>query len=215
MKPQPVGVNKDSAQRFATYIDKKLLLLIESAPSAMILSDPSGRIALVNTEAERVFGYSRDELVDKEIEVLVPKRSRSIHRKKRAKYYAGPSVRRMGVGRDLLACNKDGVEFPVEISLSPVEIRGEMMVWSAIRSLTDRERFVAQLLGELHEKGLILGGLISICSWCKRIRDDSGLWQQLEKYIECHSQAKFTHGICMDCMRKLDPTSHERRRRKE
>jgi len=215
MKPATSWLNKDSAQRFATYIDEKLLLLIESVPSAMILSDSSGRIALVNTEAERVFGYSRDELVDQEIEVLVPKRSRRIHRKKRARYYADPSVRRMGVGRDLLACNKDGVEFPVEISLSPVEIRGEMMVWSAIRSLTDRERFVAQLLGELHEKGLILGGLISICSWCKRIREDSGLWQQLEKYIESHSQAKFTHGICTDCLRKLDPTSHKRRRRKE
>ena len=73
------------------------------------------------------------------------------------------------------------------------------MVWSAIRSITDRERFVAQLLVELHKRGLILGGLISVCALCKRVRDDSGLWQKLETYIESHSQAKFTHGICTDC----------------
>jgi hypothetical protein len=121
----------------------------------------------------------------------------------------------MGVGRDLWACNKDGVEFPVEITLSPVEIRGEMMVWTAIRSFTDRERFVAQLLVELHDKGLILGGLISICAWCKQIQDEGGQWRKLEMYIESHSQAKFTHGICTDCLGKLDPPSHKRRRRKE
>jgi len=159
----------------------------------------------VNAKTERMFGYSRDELVDKEIEILVPKGSRSVHRKERAKYYANPSVRRMGVGRELSACNKDGVEFPVEITLSPVEVHGETMVWSAIRSFTDRERFVAALLVELHKKGLILGGLISICAWCKRIQDDAGQWQKSEKYIESHSQAKFTHGICTDCLRKLDP----------
>ena len=78
MRPQAVGVSKDSAQRSASYIDEKLLHLIESVPTAMILSDPSGRIVLVNTKAERMFGYSRDELVDKDIEILVPERSRGI-----------------------------------------------------------------------------------------------------------------------------------------
>jgi PAS domain S-box-containing protein len=211
MKPQLVGVSKDSAQRFATYIDKKLLQLIDTVPTAMILSDPSGRIALGNTKVEQLFGYSRDELVDREIEILVPERFRNTHSKERAKYYADASVRRMGVGRELFARNKEGVEFPVEITLSPVKIRGEMLVWSAIRSFTDRERFVAKLLVELHEKGLILGGLISICAWCKQIQDTSGHWQNLERYIESHSQATFTHGICTDCLRKLDPASEKHR----
>jgi PAS domain S-box-containing protein len=215
MRPQAVGVSTDSAQRFATYIDDKLVHLIESVPTAMILSDQSGRIVLVNTKAERMFGYSQDELVDKAIEILVPERSRSIHQKERARYYADPSVRRMGVGCELSACNKDGVEFPVEITLSPAEIGGEKLVWSAIRKITDRERFVAHLLVELHERGLILGGLIDVCAWCKRNRGEGGEWQKFEKYIESHSQAKFTHGICKDCLRKLDPTIPKHRWRKE
>jgi PAS domain S-box-containing protein len=204
-------VSRDSAQRFATYIDEKLLQVIESVPDAMILSDTKGQIVLVNSNTERMFGYSRDELVGKEIEMLVPEDFRNIHRKDRATYYADPSIRPMGVGRELSACKKSGVEFPVEISLSPVEIRGKTLVWSAIRNIIDRERSIAQLRGELHNKGLILGGLVSLCAWCKRIRDDCGMWQEVEKYIESHSQAKVTHGICPECLGTLDPASHKAR----
>jgi hypothetical protein len=77
-----------------------------------------------------------------------------------------------------LACAKV-VGFPVEISLSPVEIRGKALAWSAIRNISDPERSVSQLLVELQNKGLILGGLVSICAWCKRMRDEGGSWLQL------------------------------------
>jgi PAS domain S-box-containing protein len=199
----------------AASIDEKFLHFIETVPDAMILSDQKGRIVLVNTNTERMFGYSRDELAGMEVEILIPERFQTRHREDRATYYADPRIRRMGVGRDLWACGKDGVEFPVEISLSPLEIRGKGLVWSAIRDISDRERSIAQLLVELHNKGLIynkgpiLRGLISICAWCKRMRDEGGPWLQLDRYIESHSQAKFTHGICKDCLRMLDPASHK------
>jgi PAS domain S-box-containing protein len=201
--------SRDDAQAFAESLDEKFLQFLETVPDAMILSDQTGRIVLANTNTERMFGYSPDELAGKELEILVPERLRALHREHRAIYYADPSIRRMGVGRDQCACGKDGVEFPVEISLSPVEISGEALVWSAIRNISDRERTVAQLLVELEKKGLILGGLISICAWCKRIQDQGGLWQQLERYIESRSHAKFTHGICQDCLEKLDPNHHK------
>jgi PAS domain S-box-containing protein len=201
VKAQPA---KGSNQKFAGYIDENLIRFIESVPDAMILSDPKGRIVTVNTNTERMFGYSRNELLGKEIEILVPMRARSIHRKERGAYYAEPSIRKMGLGRELSACNKDGVEFPVEISLSPLKIRGKTFFWSAIRDIADRDSNIAQVLGELQSKGLILGGLISMCAWCKNIHAD-GMWEGLEEYFEAHSQAKFTHGICPDCLHKLDP----------
>ena len=210
MEPRAQVLSREDVQAFAASFDENSLQFLESVPDAMILSDRTGQIVLSNTNTERMFGYSSEELVGKEIEILVPERLRALHRGHRAVYYADPCIRRMGVGRDLCACGKDGVEFPVEISLSPVEIRGKAFVWSAIRNISDRDRSVAQLLAELEKKGLILGGLISICAWCKRIQDQGGLWQQLERYIESHSHAKFSHGICPDCLEKLEPAHHHK-----
>jgi PAS domain S-box-containing protein len=150
-------VSREEAKGFAAYIGEKFLHFIETVPDAMILSNQKGRIILANTNTERMFGYSRDELVGKEVEILVPERFRTRHREDRAAFYADPRIRRMGVGRDLWACGKDGAKFPVEISLSPVEIRGKTLVWSAIRNISDRERSVAQVLGEMHNKGILLG----------------------------------------------------------
>jgi protein-histidine pros-kinase len=106
------------------FIEGKFLDFLETVPDAMILSDHNGRIILLNTNAERIFGYSRDELLGKEVEILLPDRFRTRHRRHRTAYYADPGIRPMGVGEDLYACGKDGVEFPVEIRLSPVEIKG-------------------------------------------------------------------------------------------
>jgi PAS domain S-box-containing protein len=195
-------------KQFAASIDEKFMHVIESVPDAMILSDQEGRIVLVNANVERIFGYSRDELVGKEVEVLMPERFRSRHREHRKTYYADPSIRRMGVGRDQWACDKYGVEFLVEISLSPVEISGNSLVWTAIRDISERKRSIAQLRLMMRHKRISLRGLIDICAWCKRVRDE-GVWQRLDMYVESHSEAKFTHGICTDCLRTLDPASHK------
>jgi PAS domain S-box-containing protein len=195
----PVGL---SGSHTLTRIDRKFSDFLESVPDAMVLSDRDGRIVLMNTNTERMFGYSRDELMGKEIETLVPERSRAVHREDRAIYYAAPGTRRMGVGRELSARGKDGVEFPVEISLAPVEIRGRTFIWSAIRDIADREYLIAQLRESMKKKRLPLRGFISICAWCKRVRD-TGEWLPLEKYITSHSKAKFTHGICRECLAKV------------
>ena len=203
----PVRLSR--AQRSTPRIDGKLLHFIESVPDAMVLSDEKGRIVLLNTNAERMFGYSRRELVGEEIEVLVPERSRTVHREDRTTYYADPSSKRMGVGRELSARGKDGIEFPIEISLAPVRIRGKTFVWSAIRDISDRERHIAQLRGAMQKKRLALGGTISICAWCRQVHDAGG-WLPLDQYVAAHSKATFTHGICSECLAKLRETPSTR-----
>jgi PAS domain S-box-containing protein len=196
------------AKGFAASIDKSYWEFLESVPDAMVLSDLEGQIVWLNRNAERMFGYSRDELVGQEIEILVPDRYRTRHRRDRSRYYADPNIRPMGVGEELSAYGKDGVEFAVEISLSPLQIKGKALVWSAIRNINDRERSLAQLRVAIKNKLIGLKGLVSVCAWCKRLREEGGSWVQMERYIEAHSKAKFTHGMCEDCLRKLDPLNH-------
>ncbi len=112
--------------------------LLEAAPDAMICVDSSGDIALMNAQAERLFGYSRDELVGKSVDLLVPDGVRDRHPEFRNHYFEDPRPRPMGADRQLVARRKDGSEFPAEISLSAVETTQGLLVSAAVRDVTDR-----------------------------------------------------------------------------
>jgi PAS domain S-box-containing protein len=114
--------------------------LLESAPDGIVIMGREGRIALVNTQAEKMFGYQRDELLGQPIEILIPDRYRHAHVGHREGYISQPRTRPMGVGLDLLGRRKDGSEFPVEISLSPVQTAEGLLITSVIRDITDRKR---------------------------------------------------------------------------
>lgn len=124
----------------AVSAEQQFKVILDSAPDAIVIVDAAGRIVIVNGVAERMFGYGRDELVGKPIEVLVPERLRRDHVAKRDGYINDPKKRPMGAALDLVAVSKDGVEFPVEISLSPVETDNGLLVTSVIRDTTDRKR---------------------------------------------------------------------------
>ncbi|HKY22927.1 MAG TPA: PAS domain S-box protein [Vicinamibacterales bacterium] len=113
--------------------------LLESAPDAIVIVNQAGKIVLINTQTERLFGYTREDLLGKRVEILVPGRF-AHHTQHRDGYFAEPRVREMGAGLDLYGRKKDGSEFPVEISLSPLETEEGRLVSSSIRDVTDRKR---------------------------------------------------------------------------
>jgi len=129
----------DSHQAEREIVAERFRILVEAAPNAIVMVNRAGEIVLVNAQAERVFEYSRTELLGQRIEVLVPERFRSGHAEMSTGFFAGPRPRAMGAGRDLFGRKKDGSEFPVEIGLNPIETDEGLMVLAAVVDITARK----------------------------------------------------------------------------
>ncbi len=117
--------------------------LLESAPDAFVIIDPEGTIALVNAQTEALFSYPREEMLGNPVEMLLPERLRGAHVGNRDSYLAEPRVRPMGAGLDLFGRRKDGSEFPVDISLAPLDTEEGLLLAAAIRDVTERKRLEA------------------------------------------------------------------------
>jgi PAS domain S-box-containing protein len=120
--------------------ERRLKQVVEAAPNAMVMINGKGMIEMVNGQTEKLFGYSRDELLGQSIERLVPERFRRHHPELRSSYFSKPASRPMGAGRDLFGLKKDGGEFPIEIGLNPIETEDGTMVLSAIVDISSRKR---------------------------------------------------------------------------
>ncbi|MGD0212381.1 MAG: PAS domain S-box protein [Terriglobales bacterium] len=129
--------------------------LLETLPDAIVAVDREGTIVQINSQTQELFGYLRDELIGQKVEMLVPESYRAQHHQHRESFAAAPKTRRMGAELDLYGRRRNGSQFPVEISLSPVSTADGMVVLSAIRDISDRKRIAAELRRaqeELHQK---------------------------------------------------------------
>src|SRR5690242_6586299 len=109
--------------------------LFNAIPDAVVAVDAAGTIVLVNHQAEHLFGYPRVDLIGYPVEVLLPERFHPLHHEHRADYMRDPRMRPMGIGLDLIGRRRDGTEFPVEISLSPMDEEDQLLVLAVVRDL--------------------------------------------------------------------------------
>jgi len=139
------GVAREQ-ERILRVSESRFRALLESAPDGIVIADRDGRIRIVNRQAELLFGYEREELLGRDIEILLPDSARRRHVEHREQYVAAPAVRPMGRGLALSGRRKDGIEFPAEISLSPLQTDDGLLITAVVRDVSERRRAEAQQL---------------------------------------------------------------------
>ena len=132
-------------QKKITAVDSQLRVAIDSAPSGIVMINEAGEIVMVNSQMERLFGYTRAEMIGQPIELLIPARYRAPHPDQRTAYFTSPQVGAMGHGRDLFARRKDGTEFPVEVGLNPAHTTEGTFVLGAVIDISTRKKMEAEL----------------------------------------------------------------------
>ncbi|SDI43941.1 PAS domain-containing sensor histidine kinase [Winogradskyella thalassocola] len=155
-----VGTCQDvTSQRMA---ENKFRGLLESAPDAMVIVNAEGNIQLINKQAEKLFGYTAEELINKSVEVLIPKQFSDKHVSHRDGFFSNPKVRSMGVGneKELFAINKSGIEIPIQISLSPLQTEEGLLISAAIRDITVQKTAQTKIINAKNDLEVLAQKLI-------------------------------------------------------
>ncbi|HWR59708.1 MAG TPA: PAS domain S-box protein, partial [Thermodesulfovibrionales bacterium] len=196
--------------------ERELSNITSNMAEGIYVMDEAGRLSFMNPEAEHILGWTVDELNEKGAHELVhfrrsdgtplPFEECAVHKViKTGKRFAST---------DEVFVRKDGTVVPVSVITAPVMEDGKVVASvTAFQDITERrkteeekERLIEALQTALSEVK-VLKGLIPVCAWCRKIRDDKGYWEQVESYIEKRSDARFTHGICPECYKKVKAQS--------
>ncbi len=192
----------------------RLAALVADCEDAVIGKDLKGVVTSWNAGAERLFGYTAEEMRGRATEVLIPDRLKEEVAGMYDLMRRGAMVERL----ETVRIRKDGTEVEVSLTLSPIrDTAGRVVGISAIvrdisqRKREERERtnLIKQLTDSLAQVKT-LRGLLPICSACKKIRDDAGYWHAVETYLRDHTEAELTHSVCDDCVRRLYPDMAEK-----
>ena len=213
LEHQRLAEEKLRAEEALRDSEERLRILFEYAPDGVYLNDLKGTFIDGNKAARELVGYERSELIGQSFLKLKLLSARQI--RKAAALLAGNALGRPTGPDEFVLRRKDGTRVPVEIRTYPVKIKGETLVLGIARDITERKRFDEErerLIVDLREalaSVRTLRGMLPICAACKKIRDDQGYWQVVERYISEHSEAQFSHGLCPDCMKTLYPELYE------
>ena len=163
-----------------------------------------------------MFEYTAEEAIGQPLEILMPEGFRAAHQEGLEKHVSSGESRVIGETIEVFGLTKNGDEFPIELSVFTWTAGEETYYTGIIRDISRRKQFeterdhLIQSLLESLAKVKTLSGLLPICASCKKIRDDKDYWNQIETYIQNHSEAAFSHGICPQCVEKLYPDLSER-----
>lgn len=184
--------------------------LLEAAPDAMVIIDSEGKIALVNAQAVRLFGYQREAMIGRPVEILIPERLRQAHAAHRDHYFGGPKVREMGAGLELSGRRRNGSEFPIEISLSPLETDDGLFATAAVRDISARkqdERKLKEYAQTLEASNVQLEQFASVASHDLQapLRNIVGFNQLLQRKLAKASTPKDQElfGMVDECARRM------------
>lgn len=196
--------------------EERSIAIAASSMDAIFVLDGTGRVTYLNRAAEEMYGYARDEVLGSVFhEVFVREEARKHYDRLLPEFRETGRCLVMGGIRQYAARRRDGTEFPAELSVVPVRIRGE---WHAVGTMRDiserkraeeeRERLIAELTDAL-DNIKVLSGIVPVCSSCKKIRDDKGYWSRLEEFLAQHAEVQISQEICSDCARRLYPGSQQ------
>jgi len=185
--------------------------VVETAMDAIVTIDTRGKIIFWSSAAERMYGYTSEEICGKPYEIMLPEGLKEEAKKGFEKTLRNAIRPGTTWIFEVVHKKKGGEEFPVEVSPAAWKSGEDTFFTVIIRDITqrkqlekERENLIARL-EEALERVKTLKGLVPICASCKKIRDDKGFWNQIETYIETHTDAEFSHGLCPECIQKLYP----------
>jgi PAS domain S-box-containing protein len=177
------------SQSRSALSDAAFQAVVDAAPEGILVVQ--GQVVFASSKTEKLFAYQPGEMLGQPIEALVPEFSREHLMQQNVSSSSGPgSEPPENIALQLRALRKDGTNFQVNVSCSPVETEGGKFVCCVIRKAT---------------RGELLESLLRICSSCKKVRDENGAWGEIETFLLNHSNLKFSHGICADCAQRLYP----------